>query len=236
MAEDQGLVRGLRILGNYMSDPSDTRGTAAWSGNGPKGAVSLYYLWSLERVGVFCNVRTIGGKDWYRWGVDLLLPTQKADGSWVGRGSGGSPVIDTCFALLFLKRSDLLPDLRETLQKRVTISDPGLDPKGINAKKGAPAPEDSPLTIDFGEVPVKAATARLVRVRGPEAFRITGVRGTDDQLQAKPPSLSREVQELALTLRPDKSGNFRRTIYLVTDIPGRAEVAVQIEARVSAAK
>lgn len=37
-------------------------------------------------------------------------------------------MIDTSFALLFLKRSDLLPDLRETLQKRLLITDPG-DPK-----------------------------------------------------------------------------------------------------------
>ena len=98
----------------------------------------------MERVGVLCNLKTIGGKDWYRCGVDLLLPAQRPDGGWLGRGSGGFPVVDTCFALLFLKRSDLLPDLRETLQKRLTITDPGQagkDWKGI-------APQKSP-----GETP-----------------------------------------------------------------------------------
>jgi hypothetical protein len=105
---------------------------------GPKGALNLYFLWSVERVGVLLNLKTIGGKDWYRWGVDLLLPAQKEDGSWVGRGNGISPVIDTSMALLFLKRSDLLPDLRETLGKRLKITDPGLDKAISPGEKSKP--------------------------------------------------------------------------------------------------
>jgi hypothetical protein len=41
-------------------------------------------------------------------------------------------------ALLFLKRSDLLPDLRETLQKRLKITDPGLDTKKSPGEKSDP--------------------------------------------------------------------------------------------------
>src|SRR6516162_8165703 len=113
-----------------MDDRYDLRGGGLGAKDitlGPKGSLNLYFLWSVERVGVLLNLKTIGGKDWYRWGVDLLLPAQKDDGSWIGRGNGISPVIDTSMALLFLKRSDLLPDLRETLQKRLKITDPGLD-------------------------------------------------------------------------------------------------------------
>lgn len=125
--EDQGISWGLRALSVHMKEPTDKRFAPTGLAYGPKGALNLYFLWSIERVGVLLNLKTIGGIEWYPWGVDLLLPTQRKDGSWVGRGSGGSPVIDTSMALLFLKRSDLLPDLRETLQKRLKITDPGLD-------------------------------------------------------------------------------------------------------------
>lgn len=132
-AEDEGLFWALRALGAHLNDPSDKR-MAQLSVAESKTALNLYFLWSVERVGVLCDLQTIGGRDWYRWGVELLLPTQQRDGSWVGRGSGGYPPIDTSFALLFLKRSDLLPDLRETLQKRLKITDPGLDGKGVTPK------------------------------------------------------------------------------------------------------
>jgi hypothetical protein len=249
--EDQGIASGLRALGACLNDPTDFRGEAGTTGLGPKGAVNLYFLWSVERVGVLCNVHTIGGKDWYRWGVDLLLPTQRPDGSWLGRGNGGSPVIDTSMALLFLKRSDLLPDLRETLQKRLTITDPGPDlkhaiqkktgdkldlKKGIQKKNAPSGTDDAPLIAKLGDVKLKEATQRPLRVRGPAAFRITGMRGDDDELRISMDSQSREVHELTLTLRPNKAGEFQRIIYLLTDIPGRAEVAVQIQARVVAEK
>ena len=147
---DEGIASGLRALGRYMEDPYDLRGDGLGAKDftlGPKGSLNLYFLWSVERVGVLLNLKTIGGKDWYRWGVDLLLPAQKDDGSWIGRGNGISPVIDTSMALLFLKRSDLLPDLRETLQKRLKITDPGLD-KAISPgeksdrKKGTKSPAE----------------------------------------------------------------------------------------------
>jgi len=123
---DEGIDWALKALALHMKDASDWRGSADES-LGPKGRVNLYFLWSVERVGVFCNLKTIGGRDWYRWGADLLLRTQNPNGSWTGRGNGDAPVIDTSMALLFLKRSDLLPDLRETLQKRLKITDPGLE-------------------------------------------------------------------------------------------------------------
>jgi hypothetical protein len=73
------------------------------------GGKSYYFLWSLERVAVALNMETIGKKDWYGWGTDVLLATQKETGAWEGDyGQGG---VDTCFGLLFLKRSNLVSDL-----------------------------------------------------------------------------------------------------------------------------
>ena len=42
----------------------------------------LYFLWSVERVGVIFDLQKIGGKDWYDWGVDIILANQQPDGSW----------------------------------------------------------------------------------------------------------------------------------------------------------
>jgi len=95
-SEDKGITGGLLALGSYLQDPTDKRSWGAPSPSwGPKGALNLYFLWSVERVGVLLNLKTIGGMEWYPWGVDLLLAAQKKDGSWIGRGNGGSPVIDT---------------------------------------------------------------------------------------------------------------------------------------------
>ncbi len=88
---------------------------------GRVGGRTFYFLWSLERVAVAFDLRTIGNKDWYGWGAEILLNNQQADGSWVG--DHASTGADTCFALLFLKRANLAGDLTTELKGR--IKDPG---------------------------------------------------------------------------------------------------------------
>ena len=76
-----------------------------------------YFLWSLERVGVLYNLPKIDGKDWYAWGRGPLLAKQNKDGSWTGGNYWGSNnILDTCFALLFLKQANLAKDLTNKLQ------------------------------------------------------------------------------------------------------------------------
>ena len=52
--------------------------------------INLYFLWTLERVGVLYNRREIAGKDWYAWGAELLVDHQAEDGSWHHGGYPGS--------------------------------------------------------------------------------------------------------------------------------------------------
>jgi hypothetical protein len=74
--------------------------------------VNLYVLWSIERVAVLYNLATIGNKDWYRWGAEILVANQQQNGNWDKGGYyGATPALDTCFALLFLKRANLAQDL-----------------------------------------------------------------------------------------------------------------------------
>jgi hypothetical protein len=87
---------------------------------------NLYFLWTLERVGVLYNLETIGGKDWYVWGVGLVLEAQQKDGHWqVPARIGAPPQVDTCFALLFLKRANLAKDLTKKLEFVIEAKDPG---------------------------------------------------------------------------------------------------------------
>jgi hypothetical protein len=84
---------------------------------GERGTTNLYFLWTLERVGVLYNVREVGGRDWYRHAVDLLLERQRWDGAWDLRGYPGANVtIDTCLALLILKRANFTEELTRHLE------------------------------------------------------------------------------------------------------------------------
>jgi hypothetical protein len=80
-----------------------------------------YFLWSLERVAVAYGLETIGNKDWYGRGSELLLATQNPDGSWDNDLTGAA--VETAFGLLFLQRANLAPDLSATLKGK--IRDPG---------------------------------------------------------------------------------------------------------------
>jgi hypothetical protein len=63
-----------------------------------------YYMYGLERAGMLSGVRLIGEHDWYREGAIVLLARQREDGSWSG---DYHPIVDTCFALLFLKKATI---------------------------------------------------------------------------------------------------------------------------------
>jgi hypothetical protein len=58
-----------------------------------------YFLYGLERAGMLYGSEMMGAKKWYPEGAKVLIGNQKADGSW------GAGAVDTCFAILFLKRA-----------------------------------------------------------------------------------------------------------------------------------
>jgi hypothetical protein len=103
--DDPPIRRGLAMLGREIDRP------------GEKRSPDLCFLWSLERVGVLFNLPKIADKDWYAWGAKALLARQARDGSWAGSSYFGSnSIVDTCFALLFLKQANLAKDLTAKLQ------------------------------------------------------------------------------------------------------------------------
>jgi len=87
-----------------------------------------YYLYGLERAMVIAGKRRLGAHDWYLEGARHLLDRQTKDGHWpkpakppkAGAKAEAKPtvpavfvsrwpLVQTCFALLFLKRATLRP-------------------------------------------------------------------------------------------------------------------------------
>ncbi len=87
----------------------------------------FYYLYGLERMGILAHTRFVGRFDWYAEGAELLMFQQDADGGW-----RGGDVVDSCFALLFLKRSSF-----RTANPSITPSEPGQKPDSPPGMDGA---------------------------------------------------------------------------------------------------
>jgi len=127
--KDPAIRAGFAALGTAVGQPLGNAGQGFLAG----GLSDPYYLlWSVERVAVSFSLPTLGGKDWYTWGAAYLLGAQQADGSWMGKFGAD---VDTSFALLFLRRANLNPDLTAHLKGERSV-EVALKASGV-AKKGA---------------------------------------------------------------------------------------------------
>jgi HEAT repeats len=140
------------------------------AGSATAGGKAFYFLWSLERVAVILNLSTVNKKDWYGWGSDVLMMTQQPNGLWQGEYAEGG--VDTCFALLFLKKANFANDLSKLTghvdDGQVQLKAGGVGggaltgPKGENSKKvpddGAP---EWPVTPARPILPTKERPSTL---------------------------------------------------------------------------
>lgn len=119
-----GGLGGLAICKFYLNkeikDDKNIRRAMDWLAQNftvrenPKyGSWHYYYLYALERAGIFTRTESFaaegeprpdgrGDNEWYPIGANFLLNEQKPDGSW---NDSGIPIQDTCFAILFLRRA-----------------------------------------------------------------------------------------------------------------------------------
>jgi len=115
--KDFHVLKGLAALRRHIGTPiGHMNKHVPWR--------DVYFLWSLERVGMLYNLPTIGDEDWYRWGAESLVTNQMKHGGWPGtlplakhpcaKGDYGA-MVNTSFALLFLKRSHPMKDLTPKL-------------------------------------------------------------------------------------------------------------------------
>jgi hypothetical protein len=101
MDSDAHIERGLRRVEFY----ANTIGSGS----------TLYFLWSVERVGIALGLKRLGSVDWYRRGAATLVETQQLDGGWrTNRGE----IADTAFALLFLHRTNLAEGMPQLVTGR----------------------------------------------------------------------------------------------------------------------
>jgi len=114
ISRDVAVVRGLKAVTGVVGHPAADPGTVRPLPRG-RGKKMYYTLWTLERMCVLFDIKVMGGKDWYNWGAQILLANQGGDGSWQGDYSDGG--CDTCFTLLFLKRTNLTHDLTVNRRK-----------------------------------------------------------------------------------------------------------------------
>jgi hypothetical protein len=125
--QDEAIQKALAHLSNAIGQPPKQRG-------GRTAPTQMYFLWSVERVAVLYQQKTIGDKEWYQWGLSMLSGRQQPDGSLQGGGGhGSSPLVDTCFALLFLQRVNLAQDLTDKLRELAQGSTP--QPPVIDTKQ-----------------------------------------------------------------------------------------------------
>jgi hypothetical protein len=163
---DMAIERALLALGRTLG--AKAPGGALPQGGHWGGTNDLYFVWSLERVAVAYGLQTIGDIDWYDWGVKQLLPAQQQDGSWHGSHQA---TVETAFAVLFLKKSNLVSDLTRQIDGKV--KDPGNGE--LRGSRGGPiAIAAMGRKIDLStEGPPDPKNPEAGRVRGPsEADRI----------------------------------------------------------------
>jgi cell division septation protein DedD len=154
------LIRaGFQALYRYVGKP-----TGRMEG---VPARNLYFLWSLERVGVLYDLETLGDKDWYRWGAEVLVSNQYPQGHWQeGRYTGATPTINTCLALLFLKRANLTLDLTARLPFNPAELGPPAEPEPTTPQpQTPPPPPPEPVLTGVKPSPLK------VSAPGPEEAR-----------------------------------------------------------------
>ncbi len=89
--------RAIRDALGWMQDAFDVTKNPGE----PQGGWHFYYLYGMERAGVLSRFRFMGTHDWYLEGAEWLLGQQGSSGRWEREHT----VLDTAFAVLFLKRS-----------------------------------------------------------------------------------------------------------------------------------
>jgi hypothetical protein len=147
-ADGTSMIKGFGFVANRVGKPVGRMKDLPMQ--------SLYFLWSLERVSVLYNLGMLGDRDWYRWGAEILVANQAGSGAWERDGGypGQTPVLNTCFALLFLKRANLAMDLT----KKLPFEGSMLAAEIRNAAPPPPEPTKEPVAVVPSPVPPPAPT------------------------------------------------------------------------------
>jgi hypothetical protein len=188
---DRAVQLALAGLGQHVAESARAgRGALVIANEGQHGRHDLYFLWSLERVGVIFGVEKLGGVNWYEAGAHSLVLTQARDGSW-GTGPGYGPEVGTAFAVLFLCRSNLARDLSSKVQKEVSTElRAGTGPGSNDPRPNDPRPTD-PFAGGSGSSDPLAGVPSLPGITNSEVGTLAG-----QLLRASDAEWARVLQQL----------------------------------------
>jgi hypothetical protein len=213
VSADKSLNAGLAALATAVGEPVGWKGTGqAPDAVSTASGKAYYYLWSLERVCVVLGLETLGKKDWYNWGAEVLLKSQRGDGSWGGEYAESGA--DTCFALLFLKKANLLHDLSSSIK---SVKDPGerkLKSGGFGGDSLKGKKRDTLMPVDVGSKPTKDKDKKEEKKALTEEQKKAS-KLADDLVGAK----GKEREQILEKLRDTKSKGGEYTEALVEVIP-----------------
>jgi hypothetical protein len=239
VSKDVALKAALEALGGVIENPQGLRqpfGAPPGVPDLPRGGRpnqiggrTYYFLWSLERAAVALGLDTIGKKDWYGWGAELLLANQGPDGTWQGAHSDSGA--DTCFALLFLKRANLARDLTAHLKGKLkdpgerTIRAGGIGGDSLRGGKGGlksgiegkesrpirkPLQSADPESVKLADALVKAPPARQAKL----LEKMQAEKGSQytEALATAIPQLNDETRRLARDALADRLTRMKATV------------------------
>lgn len=91
----------------------------------------------------------------------------------------------------------------------------------------------NPSTVSLGQVKAGTESDRKVIIRGIRPFRITGINGTDSQVQVRTTNNeSKAVHVLTVTLNPRQAGDLSRIIRVQTDMQTGGDIEFNAQAQV----
>jgi hypothetical protein len=99
--KDVRVQKAMKWLGNNLTFETNPR----------KNGWHFYWIYAVERAGSTAGTDWFGDRPWFKEGANYLLRAQAADGSW------NANLLDTCWAVLFLRRA--------TRHLAITLSGPG---------------------------------------------------------------------------------------------------------------
>jgi hypothetical protein len=92
----------------------------------------------------------------------------------------------------------------------------------------------SPEAVTLGQVPVDGEGERRVILRGVKPFKITEIKGADDQLAIRDNTQeAKAVHVLTVKLKPAAPGDVSRNLKIVTDLAEDNEIDLQVNAQIT---
>jgi hypothetical protein len=98
--KDERVKKGIAWLAQNLSfgaNPQSNHTKYYWD--------IYYWIYAVERAGSLSGAEFFGDHPWYYEGASHLLGVQNMDGTWGAGVNDGAKILDTCWAILFLRRA-----------------------------------------------------------------------------------------------------------------------------------